>query len=195
MGKHIAVIFLLAVLSGCASNPIANDLRSQAQPLTYTQATANPKTTAGTIVVWGGRIIDTVNNTNGGEIYVRQLPLNRDGRPSNNDSVSQGRFIVLSPKILDPVTYPKGCLLTVAGELVGVRNERLQNVFCRYPLVQIKQTHLWTNQANSNNYYYGGYPSLYWSYYPLWWDGGVGWYDPEGYGAYGGQSRSGGMRH
>ncbi|HEX3628150.1 MAG TPA: Slp/YeaY family lipoprotein [Verrucomicrobiae bacterium] len=185
MGKYIAV-FLLAVLSGCASHPIAADLRRQAQPLTYTQVTANPKTTGGTIVIWGGRILDTVNNTNGGEIYVLQLPLNRRGRPFNNDSAAQGRFICFSPNFLDPAKYPRGRLITVAGRLAGMRNERLQNIFYRYPLLSIEQIHLWTNRVKKNNP--APNSGTYWGYYPLWWDGGVGWYYPEGYGTQ--QSRS-----
>lgn len=193
MGKYVTAVFLLALLSGCVSNPISGDLRRQAQPLNYTQVAANPKTTAGTIVIWGGRIIDTVNSTNGGEIYVLQLPLNRRGRPANNDGLTQGRFIAFSRELLSPRTYPPGSLITVAGQLGGVRNERLQNVLFRYPLVEIKQTHLWANRAKTNNYYYyGANPD-----YPLWWDGGVGWYYPGGYESIqgqdnGGETRSGG---
>jgi starvation-inducible outer membrane lipoprotein len=70
MGKYVAVVLLFAVLSGCASNPIAKDLQNEAKPLSLSQVTANPKTTRGDLVIWGGRIIKTMGNTNGGEIYV-----------------------------------------------------------------------------------------------------------------------------
>jgi outer membrane lipoprotein len=152
MGKYVAVILLLAVLSGCASNPIAQDLRKQAQPLTHTQVIANPKTTTGSIVIWGGRIINLVNTNNGGEIYVLQLPLSRRSRPTSNDSASSGRFIAVSPEFLDPVKYPGGSLITVAGQLNGVRNERLQSVYYRYPLLDIKQIYFWTK--GTTDYYY-----------------------------------------
>jgi len=143
IGKHVRFILLLALLSGCVSRPIAHNLRKQAQPLTYTQATANPKTTTGTIVIWGGKIINTVNVTNSGEIFVLQLPLSRRGKPTSNDSAAQGRFIAVSPEFLDPAKYPVGSLVTVAGQLNGVRNERQQNVFYRYPLLDVKQIYLW----------------------------------------------------
>ena len=166
MGKHVAVIFLLAALSGCASHPIAESLRQQAQPLTYSQVAANPKTTTGAIVIWGGRIINVVNDTNCGEIYVLQLPISGRGRPANNDSAAQGRFIAVSPEFLDPAKYPAGSLITVAGPLNGVRSERLQNVFYRYPVLDVEQIHLWMNRPKNNYYYYyGENPAWYWGYY------------------------------
>ncbi|HEV2327322.1 MAG TPA: Slp family lipoprotein [Verrucomicrobiae bacterium] len=122
------------------SNPIAQNLRSQSRPLTYTQVTANPKTTAGTVVIWGGRVI---NVTNRGEIYVLQLPLSHRGRPTGEDTAIEGRFIAVSPEFLDPAKYPAGSLVTVAGQLNGVRNERERNDFFRYPLLDVKQIYLW----------------------------------------------------
>lgn len=202
MGKCIAVVVLLALLSGCSSYPIEKSLRGQAQPLTYTQVVANPKSTRGATVIWGGRIIETINNASGGEIYVLQLPLSRREKPADDDSLSNGRFIVVSSKLLDPMTYARGRLITVAGQLGGVRNERLQSALYRYPMVDIQQTHLWSNPPKDYYYfYYGAYPDWYWGYYyPLWWGGGVGWYSPPGYeeGSHGATSgeefRSGGAR-
>ncbi|HEY1787818.1 MAG TPA: Slp family lipoprotein, partial [Verrucomicrobiae bacterium] len=175
IGKYVAVA-LLAVLSGCASYPIAKDLREQAQPLSLTQVTANPKTTSGAIVIWGGRIIQTVNNTNGGEIYVIQRPLNRKEKPANDDTTEGGRFIIVSREFLNPATYPQGRLVTAAGQLVGVRNERLQNILYLYPVLNAEQIHVWTNPPKNEYYFpYSAYPDLYWGYFnPLWWGGGVG---------------------
>jgi outer membrane lipoprotein len=195
MGKYITAVLLVALLSGCASYPIAKNLREQAQPLTLNQVTANPKTTRGTMVVWGGRIIRTVNDTNGSAIYVLQRPLSRKEKPTDDHIFTGGRFIVISRESLDPATYPTGSLITVAGQLSGVRNELLQNTLCAYPMVDIKQVHLWaTRQKDFYFYNYAERPALYWGYYePLWWNGGVGWYYPEGYGGYyesrGGESR------
>jgi outer membrane lipoprotein len=181
VGKYVTVGLLSAILCGCASSPITRDLRDQAQQLTITQVRANPQTTRGTMVVWGGRIINVVNTTNGGEIYVLQLPLSGRGRPATDNTLSDGRFIAMSPGFLDPVTYPRGHLVTIAGVLNGTRNERLQNVFYLYPLLNIRQIYLWPVRQRVNNslYYFGGFPDWYWTYYdPLWWDGGVGWYYP-----------------
>ena len=185
-GKHIGWIMLLAMLAGCAS-PFDKKLRDQAKPFSMSQVQANPKTTLGATVILGGRIISTMNGTNGGEIYVLQLPLNRRDRPANNDALSGGRFIAVSSEFLDPAAYPPGQLITVAGQLDGVRDRFLDNVLYAYPVVLINQAHRWASQRE--DYYYTAYP--------LWWDGGVGWYYPEGYGEsnHGGESRSGGAPH
>lgn len=180
MGKYITAVLLVALLSGCASYPIAKNLREQAQPLTLTQVTANPKTTRGAMVIWGGRIIKTVNDTNGSAIYVLQRPLSRKEKPADDDVFTGGRFIVISRESLDPATYPTGGLITVAGQLSGVRNERLQNTPYAYPMVDIKQVHLWATRQKDFYYYdYVERPDLYGGV-----NGAVGWYYPEGYGGY-----------
>lgn len=179
-GKFIALVVGLAVLSGCASYPISEKLRNQAEPLNLMQVRTNPQSTRGVVVIWGGRIINTFNTTNGAEIYVLELPLARNGRPSPNDTASTGRFIALSPEFLDPAAYPRGHLITVAGLTQGVRNERLQNVLYRYPVLNIQQIHLWT-ESQRDYYYYDVSPGWYWGSNPLWWDGGTGWSNPEGH--------------
>ncbi len=70
---------LLVTLSGCASYPVSKNLRQQAKPLTLAQVAANPGAYTGTIVIWGGRVIQTTNDANGGSLYVLQLPLDRCG--------------------------------------------------------------------------------------------------------------------
>lgn len=191
MGKVIAFGFGLGlvVLSGCANYPISENLRNQADPLTLTQVKVNPQATRDVVVIWGGRIINTINTTNGGEIYVLYLPLSSKEKPYANDTASTGRFIAHSPEFLDPAAYPRGHLITVAGRTQGVRNERLQRTLYRYPVLDIQQTHLWA-ERQSDYYYYDVSPGWYWGYNPVWWDGGSGWYYPEGYDGY--DSRSGG---
>ncbi len=196
IGKYIGSILLIAMLAGCVSYPFDKSLRDQARPFSMTQVQANPKTTRGATVIWGGRIIRTINGTNGGQIYVLQLPLNRNERPINDDTAAGGRFIATSPEFLDPAAYPPGRLITVAGQLDGVRDQYLDNILYAYPVVLIRQSHRWTSRQG-DDYYYTVYPGWYWGSNPLWWDGGVGWYYPEGYGGnrspnHGGGSRSGG---
>ena len=193
IGKYIGPITLLAILAGCTSYPFDNNLRNQAKPFSIAQVQANPKTTRGATVIWGGRIIRTVNGTNGGEIYVLQLPLNRKDRPGNDNSAATGRFIAVSPQFLDPAAYPPGRLITVAGQLDGVRDRFLDNVLYAYPAIRMTQTHLWTIRER-DNYYYAAFPGWYWGTTPVWWDGDVGWYYPEGYGEFHGPNKGGSPR-
>ena len=174
MEKFIAFVLVvlgLAVLSGCAPYPISEDVRHQAKHLTLKQVKANPEATRGAVVIWGGRILSTRNTPNGGEIYVFELPLGRREKPYGDNTASTGRFIALSPEYLDPTTYQRGRLITVAGPLQGVRNERLQNNLYRYPVLKIQEIHIWVRPRD----------------YPLWWDGGESWYYPGGLDGYHGQ--------
>ena len=135
----------LALFSGCASYPISKEYRQHAQIITLDQAKADPTGTRGKIVIWGGRIINVVNNKDGSEIYVVCLPM-----PSNEiplaDGPSPGRFIAASPGFLDPEMYPQGTLITVAGQLDGVATEQLGNVPYTYPVLDIQETHVWRRE-------------------------------------------------
>jgi outer membrane lipoprotein len=84
---------------------------------------------------------------------VLQRPLSRKEKPADDDVFTGGRFIVISREPFDPATYPTGGLITVAGQLSGVRNERLQNAPYAYPMLDIKQVHLWTTRQKDFYYY------------------------------------------
>lgn len=173
-GKYIAPVLVLAMLSGCATYPIAKNLREEAKPLTVRQVKADPAGTQGSVVIWGGRIVDVANDTNGGEIYIMNLPLRGNGKPLI-DASTAGRFIAVSGDFLDPEAYPEGRLITVAGEVAGVRREMLQNIRYTYPVLDIKETHVWP--VMQQEYYYYG-PGWDWGWGP-WWGWGPGWW---GYG-------------
>jgi outer membrane lipoprotein len=161
---------VLVGFSGCVTYPISKDLRAQAKPVTLAQASASPAACTGTIVIWGGQVIQTVNDTNGGAIYVLELPLTSDERPVQH-GVSAGRFIARSDKYIDPEVFKPGRLITVAGQLAGTATEPLQKTQYTYPMLSIKQLHLW--QSVRTVYYY---PAGYWGWYGPRWH--RGWYGP-----------------
>jgi outer membrane lipoprotein len=97
----------LLALPGCATYPVAKKLRQQARPVTLAQASENPGAYRGTVVIWGGRIIKAVNDTNGGALYVLKLPLAHDEKPLAYAN-SAGRFIASSERFLDPEVYQRG---------------------------------------------------------------------------------------
>jgi outer membrane lipoprotein len=164
---------LLAALTGCASYPVSKSLRKQAKPLTVAEVAANPAAHAGTIVIWGGKVIKTVNNTNGGNIYVLALPLTCHEAPERY-AVTTGRFIAHSRGFVDPEVFKKGRLITVAGEITGVAKEPLQEVQYVYPVVVTKELHLWYVPGPYYSYY--NYPAWYWGWYGPGWS--WGWYGP-----------------
>jgi outer membrane lipoprotein len=189
--KYLAPALLLAALSGCATYPIAKDLRQHAQMITISQVKADPAGTRGAIVIWGGRIINVSNDTNGGALYIVCLPLRPNERPLAHGP-SPGRFIATSTEFLDPEMFPLHSLITVAGQLDGVWTEQLGNVPYTYPVLQIEQTYLWPTEAQEYAPYYGYYgPDWWWDWWPDWWWGG-GFY--PFYGGYGGYY-GGGFHH
>jgi outer membrane lipoprotein len=173
--KHVTCALLaLALLSGCASYPISDSFRQQAKQITLDQVRADPQGTRGTIVIWGGRIINVVNDTHGSAIYIVCLPLPQNEKPIAHGP-SPGRFIATSTGFLDPEMFPYGGLVTIAGQLDGVRIEQLQNMQYPYPVLQIQETHVWPMEPQGyypdyNDYDYGYGPGWYGGYWwPYWW--------------------------
>lgn len=183
----LAAVLMLATLAGCVTYPISENLQKQARPLTIAQVTANPDAAMGTTVIWGGKIITTVNDTNGGSIYVLKLPLDPNERPQPY-VMTTGRFIATSTGFLDPEAYPRGRLVTLAGQISGVASEPVQKVQYTYPVLTIEQIHVWPVQPREY-YYYNTYPDWYWDY-PYWYGGA--WYYPGWYGGYRGGYHGGG---
>jgi outer membrane lipoprotein len=172
---------LVATLTGCVSYPVSEPLRKAARPVTPGQVSQDPEAYKGAIVIWGGRIINTVNDTNGGAIYVLDLPLTSDERPEAN-AVGRGRFLVRTGGFADPEVYRRGTLVTVAGEVTGTESEPLQTTRYTYPVISLREIHFWhVVRREYYYYYYPGwgpyypYPGWYWGYGPGW-GGGWGYY-------------------
>ena len=166
------LLLSLILLSGCA-HVISKDLRIKADlSLTLTQVRQNPDAFKGKWVVWGGEIIETVNQQDGAtQIEVFQRPLGWRGEPKET-TASEGRFLVLADKYLDPYVFRRGKKITVAGEITGEKSKPLGERDYRYPVVSSKQIYLWPV------YYYQPCPYYYydpWWSYPYGW-GGFGFY-------------------
>jgi outer membrane lipoprotein len=170
------LILLIPLVSGCA-HVISKDVRNKSDlSLTLKQVLGNPDAYPGKSVVWGGEIIQVINQDDGTtEIEIFQEPLNFRGEPKEATR-SEGRFLVLDDRFLDPYIYWEGRRITVAGELQGERIEPLGEMYYRYPLIKSEQIYLWPDFSQYP--YYAYYP---WSYYDTWWGypygvWGVGFY-------------------
>ena len=177
MAKHgfpklaLLSVFLLGAFS-CAY-PITTELRQQVtEDVTFPMVLQNPTAYVGDIVLWGGEIIETVTIQGGSEITVLDTPLDYQERPESA-RYSRGRFIAKSSKFLDPAIYKKGKKITLAGEIVGTETKPLGKVEYAYPVVMVKQLHLWKRAYYGRYYPYWGVPN-YGPYYDTW---GYGPYD------------------
>jgi len=165
------LLIILFLLSGCA-HVISKDIRSHSDlSLTLRQVRQNPDDYKGKSVVWGGDIVQTINQKDGTTlIEVFQMPLGWRGEPKETLS-SDGRFLILVEKYLDPYIYQKGRKITVAGEILGEKIKPLGEMGYKYPLLLSKQIYLWED-------YYPRYPYYY---YDPWWGYPYGWW---GFGVY-----------
>ncbi len=160
------LLFSFVLLSGCA-HVISKRIRAEADPsLAFGQIFQNPIAYSGKVVVWGGEIIETVNQEDGTTlIEVFQRPLGWRGKP-NLTRGSEGRFLILAEEYLDSYLFWSGRKITVAGEVQGEEIEPLGEMEYRYPLLSSKEICLWADDDRYPYFYYypGGYYNSFWGY-------------------------------
>jgi outer membrane lipoprotein len=169
----------LTLAAGCAPPVVPSQLMKQVdQGLTLAQARDNPAQAKGKTVLWGGRIIRTVNRSKGTLIEVLQLPLDDQDRPETGYN-SSGRFIVAMRGFLDPEIYHKNREVTVVGSVVGVELLPVGEIKYKYVLLRGKEVKLWDKRPNVIRVYPAGgfwgpaplpgpYPYWYYGPYPWW---------------------------
>ena len=101
------------------------------------------------------RSFETTNQKDGTTlIEVFQRPLGWREEPKET-LASEGRFLVLAEKYLDPYVFRRGKKITVAGEIQGEKIKPLGEMDYRYPIHLEQTDHLW------EDYYYSPYPYYY----------------------------------
>jgi len=141
-------LILFGLIFGCAV--ISQELRSKVDSsLTFEEVFQNPWAYKGKIVLWGGEIIQTLPEKDGGTVIeVLRWPLNWREAPQRTVSF-HGKFLVLVKSHLGLSLYERGKDITVAGEIEGEiqgkGDQRLTDDTYRYPLVLSKELHLWKN--------------------------------------------------
>ena len=102
------LLFFSILLTGCA-HVISKDLRASADPsLTFKQVHQNSNTYKGKFVVWGGEIIETVNQKDGTTlIEVFQRPLGRRGGAQSHGSLRR-KILNFGQEIFRLLPIPEG---------------------------------------------------------------------------------------
>jgi len=161
----LASFLCLALLltAGACAYPISKQWRQAAEKekLAYPVVLENPAAYTGSIVLWGGKILETTNVRDGTEMIILDVPLDFLGEPKETQH-SRGRFIARSDLFLDPAVYKPNRETTLAGEVTGAEERALGETTYRYPVVMIKELHLW------EPYYYYPYYPPYYCYDPFW---------------------------
>jgi outer membrane lipoprotein len=158
----------IAGLMLCACAPvISQQVMDQVdRNITYGALAAQPDEFKGKMVLLGGTIVQAVPKPAETEIVVVQKQVSSDGEPRLTDK-SEGRFLVVVDRFLDPAIYASGRDITVAGEVRGSVLRRLGEIDYRYPVIAASELYLWNRPSYPpvQPYPYPfGYPS-YWR----WW--------------------------
>lgn len=158
-------------LFGACTPVISTQLMDQVdRDVTYGSLAARPDEFRGKIVLLGGTIVQTVPKPKETEIEVVQKQTSSSGEPRLTDK-SEGRFLVVVDRFLDPAIYQSGRDITVAGEVRGSEVRRLGEIDYRYPIITAQELHLWRRPAAPPAYpsypYPFGYPAYWrWWHYP-----------------------------
>ena len=163
VGISAILLGLAFFASGCAP-VISKGLRAQIdEEILFEEVIQDPEAYQGKMVLWAGVIIGAKNRKEGTLIEVLQKPADMVGRPKDVDR-SGGRFLALYDGYLDIAIYAQGREVTVAGEIKGKRTLPLDEIEYAYPLISVKEIHLWSLESKERVY-----PYPYWHYYPWWW--------------------------
>ncbi len=170
------------VVTGCAARYVIPEsfTSEMDRAVLFSTLLADPDAHQGEIIPLGGLILKARNLKEGTQIEVLHLPLDRYDRPVGRLTESQGRFLVIHPGYLETAVLQKGQRITVVGEVIGKKDQFIDEVEYTYPYLKAQFVHIWPRERGyaaypnyPHPYPYGYYP---YGYYP--WRSY--WYDPWG---------------
>ena len=151
----LASIVLLS-LAACAPAPIYKPAPDAVAAVPF-EVARSPERFANGSVIWGGRVVGVNNLADRSEIEILAYPLDSSQRPKVGDT-GNGRFIAVMHGFVEPMAYPDGALVTVAGKLNGSRAGKVGEADYVFPLVNVTQAHAWTAeemQSGRSNVHFG----------------------------------------
>jgi outer membrane lipoprotein len=171
---HIIALAVL-VLAGCS--PVLNRqfMDQGARDFQLGHLVETPEVFKDHLFILGGVIVDTRLTGTGSQIEALYVPVNSLGDLKDTGRY-EGRFLAIysrSKGFLDPLIYKKGREITVAGDFVGVRKGKIDEMEYMYPVFEIRQIYLWEEYRQ---YPYGWSYPYYYPYYPYYYQPYM--YDP-----------------
>jgi outer membrane lipoprotein len=138
----VPCLFVFLITAGCAPPFPKETLDKVNRNITFLELKKEAEIFKGTWVMLGGMIVGSKIAKEGTLIEILQKPLDSDGRPLQTD-MTEGRFLIQSDTFLDPAIYHTGRLITVVAEVVGRKELQLDDIMYPYPLLSVKDLHLW----------------------------------------------------
>lgn len=173
--RHLLSALLLSSIFFCGCTAVISE---QSRKLVDTDATfksvkETPQNYIGKHTLVGGRIAGVRNGSEGAQLEIVQFDLDNRGYPEDS-FLSHGRFLATSSSYLDPLVFRAGMLMTLVGEIKGKKTLRLDDMDYTYPVIEIREWHLWKGseadrgciyplappQYNPYNYGFGYEPFL-----------------------------------
>lgn len=168
----IIVSILLSLFIFSCAPVLRKDIMDAAiRDFSFPEIKQNPEMYKGKLIVLGGIIINTNVTAEGSLIESLYAPVNSRGY-LRGVGTTHIRFLALFPKesgFLDPMIFKRGREITLAGEFIGIREGKIDDMEYGYPFFLIKELYLW---EESKIYYVP-----YYEPYPYWWDRPYLWRD------------------
>ncbi len=138
-------ILFLAALCGC-SPPISQKVMKTVDPgRPFSVVIENPQAYIGSVVVWGGIVEECIPGPEGTRLIVLQCPVNDQGIPQTEETY--GEFAAHTPDSLSPRDFRKGMVITLAGMVDGVEEEKIGPERIPRPLIRIIEIHSLTERG------------------------------------------------
>ena len=170
--RTVMLCLLAASLAACG--PMPQEIRREAASSPpFVEIQKDPDKFKGTVVIWGGLVIEMANLKESTELKVMRTALDLEERPTDLDR-SEGRFIIVVDRFLDPNIFKRGREVTVGGEIIGQKIRAIGEINYIYPVVRAKELKIWEQRVLYPPYYYDPwfwgppYPWRPWGPWPYW---------------------------
>lgn len=160
--RPVVLMSLAALLfSGCMHvlSPQARDVVDQ--EVTFAEVKTDPERFTGKTLLLGGVIVDIQLEKAGTTLEVFRWELDRWGEPIAVDETG-GRFLATTDRLLDPVLYDPGRLITLTATVSGMETRPLGQIDYRYPVFRLNETYLWETPFRFGIH---RHPNIYVPYY------------------------------
>lgn len=138
MLKIMFILITIIYCSGCSHVMSDSRLKQVDSTISYKKLAAKPDSYIGKNVLLGGILENVEGGSDITTLEITQLNLFSNGVPNETYS-SVGKFFAISTKLIDPVIYRPGNLVTIIGEIKGKKNISINGEEYSYPLLSIKE--------------------------------------------------------
>ena len=144
----VITFLLLAFVTSCAIGPKFDAKTYQHEPAPNAVSN-NIQATQGAKVLWGGIIINQHQGAERAQLEILAYPLDSKQKPDVSKA-PMGRYLAIKDDYLEITDFNQGRLITTIGTINDVQPGLVGQATLVYPIIEIKQIHLWPLQSQSS---------------------------------------------